>query len=294
MIFNLTCTNSDGEIISHPCSDAPALDENCKKSRDHLRSRQRPIFWSFSNHDNVTDLLATLTLGSTGEHEWKIHSSSAECGLSMVKNIDTSDVKWIASLRVPPYDGPAHFTCGSHWAYGYRRWLHGDCKCPISPSSFARSVRVHQHEWTWPLRRPRLRRKIRSVRNTPYKFHPCYDTFIDETGQVQTHTLVGPEVPTMRGRPEDRAWAKVANCGEEALTEFRSSFFCCPGELLWGACCAALLCCARLRCPLFSSRLTGTVPRTGNIFGQSTGVLYLATQVKRFSEGAQEGSVDLQ
>ena len=30
MIFNLTWTNSDGEIISHSCSDAPALDENCK------------------------------------------------------------------------------------------------------------------------------------------------------------------------------------------------------------------------------------------------------------------------
>ena len=63
------------------------------------------------------------------------------------------------------------------------------------PVHFHASVRVLQHEWTGP----RLCKKIRSVSNTPYKFHPCHDTLIDETGQAQTHTLVGPEVPTHQG-----------------------------------------------------------------------------------------------
>ena len=44
-------------------------------------------------------------------------------------------------------------------------------------------------------------------------------------------------------------------------------------------------------CVVFSIRLSGTVPRTCKIFGQSTGVLYLGTQVKRFSEGGRKKDV---
>ena len=99
---------------------------------------------------HVTDLLATLTLGEEGGSEktsllvnrfhWRISDCtphapltiSAEYELSMVMNIDISDAEWIASLCVPPCDGPAQFiTCGSHRTSGHRRWLHGDCKCSI-------------------------------------------------------------------------------------------------------------------------------------------------------------------
>ena len=124
-----------------------------------------------------------------------------------------------------------------------------------------------------------------------FKFHPRFDTLMDATGQVQTYTLVGPEEPTVRQwaprykgrRPEDRAWGKSCKLlGRPALREcacvpglllpgFRSPCLCRLGVLLWGACCAAWLCCrfrcARLRSPLFSSRLTGTVPRTGKSLG---------------------------
>ena len=105
--------------------------------------------------------------------------------------------------------------------------------------------------------------------------------------------------------------AQVANCWKRRagysgvclclpgllLPGFRSSCLCRPGELLWCACCAAWLCyrfrCARLRCPLFSLRLTGNVPRTRKIFRQSAGVLYLATQVKIFSERRRKKEVSI-
>ena len=43
--------------------------------------------------------------------------------------------------------------------------------------------------------------------------------------------------------------------------------------------------------PSISSRLTGTVPRTGKIIGQSTGILYLASQ--KFSERCRKKEVSI-
>ena len=166
--------------------------------------------------------------------------------------------------------------------------------------SFARSVQVHQHEWTWPLRRPRLRKKIRSVSNTLNTFHRAMIHSLMRRARPIVHrrfsrsTSASKRGPVQNGHPrwsrstnyapvsakiqraptQNRAWGKSCKLlGEPALPVFA---------------CVSLVCSCLLRClavlplslcPLalssISSRLTGTVRRTGNIFGQSTGVLYI-------------------
>ena len=126
------------------------------------------------------------------------------------------------------------------------------------------------------MRRARPNRHPRWSRSTNYA---------PVSAKVQRAPTLGP----CMGKKLKTAWGgQLSRCG------FVSHLVCCslapfPPALVVRVCfsCAgpvALLCrcalfrCARLCWPSFSLRSTGTVPRTGRIFGQSTGVLYLATK----------------
>ena len=107
--------------------------------------------------------------------------------------------------------------------------------------------------------------------------------------------------------PRTEHGAKVANCWGAGcagvclclpgllLPGFRSPLPLLSGCALVGACCAAWLCCrfrcARLRCPLNFFKFDGHRPKNRKIFGQSTGVLSLASQ--KFSERWRKKEVSI-
>ena len=175
-------------------------------------------------------------------------------------------------------------------------------------SSFACSVRVHQHEWTWPLRRRRLRREIRSVSNTLFKFHPCYDPRTPSL--VQKYQLCACERQDTKGadlRTEHEA--TVANCwGVRALPVcacvllvFCSLASVLPVFVIRVCSCGCLLRCLAvlplLLCPLaLSPPFLYVCQHPSQEPEKSLGSLrvYFSWPVEIVRKRAQERSVDLQ